>query len=97
MEDDLTVLIDYEKYQDNVRSQRVQRQVLLKNDTETSIPSLPAYPLPFPYAQSNSRPTQFQRDYQRHDDCDDRGILLNYFLLLSELIRKVNLIDCEIH
>lgn len=35
MEEDLTVLIDYEKYQEHAQHRRMQRQVLLTNDTST--------------------------------------------------------------
>lgn len=82
LEEDLTVLIDYEKYQEHVYPRRVQRQVTIANDSSPSIPLVPVpFPLPFPYSQLNSRPMQFQRDYQRHDsnDCKDRGIFFCHF------------------
>lgn len=94
LEEDLTVLIDYKKYQEHVYPRRVQRQVTIANNSSSSIPLVP-FPLPFPYSQSNSRPTQFQRDYQRHDsnDCKDRGI----FSTILNIQNKKNYKKIQIH
>lgn len=67
-EDDLTILIDYVKYQKLTKSHRTQRQYhpFLRQFDPTRVFRLPSiFPTP---------PTQHpQRD--RHNDCDDKGNL----------------------
>lgn len=67
-EDELTILIDYVKYQEQTKSQRTQRQYhpFLRQFDPSRVFRLPSiFPTPSP-------PTQHpQRD--RHSDCDDKG------------------------
>lgn len=74
LEEDLTVLIDYEKYQENVKHRRLQRQVLIANNSAQFMP----YPLSFRNGPPSVHPQQLQRDYPKHDAriCGGRGSLL---------------------
>lgn len=67
LEEDLTVLIDYEKYQERTQNRRFQRQINSSNKTNQSSARYPSL-----YQSSNSQAQDKIRDHRY--DCDDKGI-----------------------
>lgn len=62
IEEDLTVLIDYEQYHERVQPQRIRRQVTTSNHSQ---------PL---YQQSQQKRTQNFRHHSSSEECDHNGI-----------------------
>lgn len=68
LEEDLTVLIDYGKYQELSQNQRFQRQLNPSNKTQSSA----RFPSLFPFSSSHSQAQDKVRDHK--NDCADKGI-----------------------
>lgn len=62
LEEDLTVLIDYGKYQERTQSRRIQRQTNQSNKTNSSS-------VRYPSSQAQDK----VRDHNKND-CDEKGI-----------------------
>lgn len=77
-EDDLTVLIDYVKYQELTKLQRTPRQYHLfaRQFDPSKIFRLPSiFPTPAPLSQRD-HPNRDHPQRDRHGDCDEKGKLL---------------------
>lgn len=69
LEEDLTVLIDYEKYEERSHNRRFQRQLNSSNKTNQSSSR---YPTLYPHSSSQVQNQDKVRDHRY--DCEDKGI-----------------------
>lgn len=72
LEEDLTVLIDYERYPERVPPLRVRREAVISNQTQSFHPKL-SFPATYPFQQSEQKRVKYPNHHSNECDDDDDG------------------------